>query len=157
MDSYELLRRISVNNSHYSTMPCSARYPLSFLLTVIFLLVDLCLAGVLAPTVLSHTNEIPSELFNSLSELSRLVDISYCVGSSGIQPPFQCLKNCDRFKGFELVTVRIPLPFYPSPKTMNLDVDTCCLLCTRHGIPALCSLTPAATSHYPTHPLPSES
>lgn len=157
MGNYELWQRSSVDNSHYSKMPCSARFLLSFLLTVIFLLVDLSLAGVLAPTVLSHTNEIPSELFGSLSELSRLADISYCVGSSGIQPPFQCLKNCDGFKGFELVTVRIPLPFYRSPKTMNLYANTCCLLCTRHGIPALCSLTPAATSHYPTRPFPNES
>ena len=93
-----------------------ARSSLSFLLTVISLLVDLALAGVLDPNLHSQTNGVPSELFNSISDLSRLADISYCVGSSGIQPPFQCWKNCDEFKGFELVTVRIPVPLAFSPK-----------------------------------------
>ncbi|KAI9839646.1 MAG: hypothetical protein M1819_002272 [Sarea resinae] len=43
-------------------------------------------------------------LFNELEELSRIVDIAYCVGSTGIEPPFVCASRCHEFKGFELVT-----------------------------------------------------
>lgn len=58
----------------------------------------------------SHTNlgyDISAELFADLEELSRLVDISYCVGltSTGIQRPFQCASRCHEFQGFELVAV----------------------------------------------------
>ena len=57
---------------------------------------------------LSATNaNISVELFNDLEELSRLVDISYCVGLTGvgIQKPFQCASHCSDFENFELVTV----------------------------------------------------
>jgi len=47
-------------------------------------------------------------LFNDLEELSRIVDISYCVGitGTGIQKPFLCASRCQDFEDFELVTVR---------------------------------------------------
>jgi hypothetical protein len=48
---------------------------------------------------------ISVELFEDLEELARLVDISYCVGSSGIYKPFRCLSHCGDFGGFELITV----------------------------------------------------
>lgn len=54
----------------------------------------------------NDTREVSPEVFESLEELARLVDISYCVGSTGIQQPFRCLSRCSEFKGFELVTVR---------------------------------------------------
>ncbi|KAH8693530.1 putative extracellular triacylglycerol lipase [Talaromyces proteolyticus] len=44
------------------------------------------------------------KLFSELEELSRLVDISYCVGSTGVYSPFKCLSHCGEFDGFELVT-----------------------------------------------------
>ncbi|KZF24675.1 alpha/beta-hydrolase [Xylona heveae TC161] len=44
------------------------------------------------------------ELFMELEELARIVDISYCVGSTGIQKPFACVSRCSEFDGFELVT-----------------------------------------------------
>lgn len=53
--------------------------------------------------------KISRELFHSLEELARIVDISYCVGSTGIYQPFQCLSRCKEFESFELVTVR----YYP--------------------------------------------
>ena len=56
--------------------------------------------------VLDGSREVSQSLFNSLEELARLVDISYCVGSTGIQKPFSCLSRCNDFQGFELVTVR---------------------------------------------------
>lgn len=49
---------------------------------------------------------VPRELFDSLEELSRLVDISYCVGTTGVREPFQCLSHCAEFSNLELVTVR---------------------------------------------------
>ena len=63
-------------------------------------------AAVAFPTsvTVSGSHNVSQSLFNSLEELARLVDISYCVGSSGIQQPFTCLSRCSDFQGFELVT-----------------------------------------------------
>lgn len=49
--------------------------------------------------------QLPQALFDDLQELARLVDISYCVGSTGLREPFDCLNHCKEFEGFELVTV----------------------------------------------------
>lgn len=49
--------------------------------------------------------QIPDELFESLEELSRIVDVSYCVGTTEIRKPFKCLSHCSEIQGFELVTV----------------------------------------------------
>lgn len=54
---------------------------------------------------------ITFRLFAELEELARIVDISYCVGTTGIHKPFVCLSRCQDFKGFELVTVRRPVYF----------------------------------------------
>lgn len=48
---------------------------------------------------------ITPQLFAELEELARVVDVSYCVGLTGIQRPFKCLSRCDEFPNFELVTV----------------------------------------------------
>lgn len=48
---------------------------------------------------------ISKELFTSLEELSRIVDITYCVGTTGVYKPFICAGRCHEFEGFELVTV----------------------------------------------------
>lgn len=91
-------------------MTWPAKSSLFFLLTVIFHLAHFSLAGLFAPatkeTIHGRRNGISAELFNSLEELSRLVDISYCVGTTGVQNPFECLSHCNEFQGFELVTVR---------------------------------------------------
>ncbi|KAJ5477237.1 Lipase A [Penicillium diatomitis] len=50
-----------------------------------------------------ETTPVSSELFNSLEELSRLVDISYCVGTTGVKKPFQCLSHCAEFPNLELI------------------------------------------------------
>ncbi|KAJ5947012.1 hypothetical protein N7466_000027 [Penicillium verhagenii] len=52
----------------------------------------------------NESRRVPSELFNSLEELSRLVDIAYCVGTTGVQEPFQCLSHCAEFPDLELIT-----------------------------------------------------
>lgn len=51
-------------------------------------------------------------LFLDLEELARLVDISYCVGVTGIHKPFKCLSRCSDFPGFELVEVGPPAATY---------------------------------------------
>lgn len=57
------------------------------------------------PSTSKYTVSI--ELFNDLEELSRIVDISYCVGLTGteILKPFLCASRCQDFPSFELVTV----------------------------------------------------
>ncbi|KAJ5257287.1 hypothetical protein N7478_013391 [Penicillium angulare] len=51
----------------------------------------------------NDTKPVSSELFNSLEELSRLVDIAYCVSTTGVQEPFQCLSHCAEFPEMELI------------------------------------------------------
>ena len=50
--------------------------------------------------------QISPELFTELEELARIVDISYCVGTTGIWKPFLCASRCHEFPDFELITVR---------------------------------------------------
>jgi hypothetical protein len=54
--------------------------------------------------LLGANHTISPALFESLEELSRIVDISYCVGSTGIWKPFQCASRCKEFEGFELIS-----------------------------------------------------
>lgn len=65
-------------------------------------LLSVCLCALAANNNTAH--DIP-RLFNSLEEHSRLVDISYCVSTTGIQKPFQCLSRCVEFPNLELITV----------------------------------------------------
>src|SRR5271155_3829488 len=58
----------------------------------------------------NQSRNVSRSLFNSLEELARIVDISYCVGSTGIQKPFRCLSRCRDFENFELITVSPPWP-----------------------------------------------
>lgn len=64
----------------------------------------LAVCGRPAPTLLHNGLPVSPDVFDSLEELARIVDISYCVGSTGIQKPFQCLGRCKEFEGFELIT-----------------------------------------------------
>lgn len=58
-------------------------------------------------TAQNDTRPVSNDLFNSLEELSRLVDISYCVGTTGVKKPFQCLSHCAEFPNLELIEVSI--------------------------------------------------
>lgn len=80
--------------------------------------------GLLATT----ERNISAELFGELEELSRIVDISYCVGTTGIQKPFLCASRCQDFEGFELVTVSSAIAATLSLLTVY----------RRHGKPDLC-------------------
>jgi hypothetical protein len=104
-------------------------------------------------TLLSHADNndtsVSARLFAELEELARIVDISYCVGLTGlgIQKPFQCVSRCAEFEDFELVTVGILIIFWCFTDT---DGD-------RHGIRDLSSLIPAVILpcliHRPAHGL----
>ncbi|KAF2090480.1 alpha/beta-hydrolase [Saccharata proteae CBS 121410] len=54
----------------------------------------------------SRNDTISVSLFAELEELARIVDISYCVGLTGlgISKPFQCASRCHEFPDFELIT-----------------------------------------------------
>ena len=56
---------------------------------------------------LSLDRNVSATTYAELEELARIVDISYCVGTSGIQKPFKCASRCSDagFEGFELITV----------------------------------------------------
>ena len=61
------------------------------------------------PTAASSRNATET-LFYELEELARLVDIAYCVGTTGIYHPFSCASRCGDFAGFELIEVSLPAP-----------------------------------------------
>ncbi|KAG7293085.1 hypothetical protein NEMBOFW57_003131 [Staphylotrichum longicolle] len=46
---------------------------------------------------------VSTPFFASLERASRLVDITYCVGTSGIAPPFSCVSRCKEFPSLRLV------------------------------------------------------
>lgn len=55
----------------------------------------------------ARTNRtISVDLFTELEKLARIVDITYCVGLTGlgISEPFSCLSRCKDFPKFELIT-----------------------------------------------------
>lgn len=45
---------------------------------------------------------VSADLFASLERLARLVDISYCIGTTGISKPFDCLSRCTEFPNVTL-------------------------------------------------------
>lgn len=75
------------------------------------LLPSLCASAALARIVPPHPvspeestrHTITSELYNSLHELARLVDVAYCVSTTGVQKPFTCLSWCTQFPHLELL------------------------------------------------------
>ncbi|KAM4059436.1 lipase (class 3) domain-containing protein [Hirsutella rhossiliensis] len=50
-----------------------------------------------------RTASISTPLFTDLERLSRIVDISYCVGNTGVRKPFECLSRCSDFPELSLV------------------------------------------------------
>ncbi|EFY97257.1 lipase (class 3) [Metarhizium robertsii] len=55
-----------------------------------------------SPNSESSPSSISTSLFADLERLSRLVDVSYCIGSTGVHKPFQCLSRCKEFPGLSL-------------------------------------------------------
>ncbi|EXJ96312.1 hypothetical protein A1O1_01438 [Capronia coronata CBS 617.96] len=75
-----------------------------FFCAVIWLWSWTVVASAIPPRWRASERAISRRTFESLEELARIVDISYCVGTTGIQKPFKCLSRCSDFEGFELVT-----------------------------------------------------
>ncbi|KAF7597420.1 hypothetical protein BBP40_003667 [Aspergillus hancockii] len=57
------------------------------------------------------TTTISREVFDTLEELSRIVDVTYCIGNTGVRKPFECLSHCREFPGFELINTWSTGPF----------------------------------------------
>ena len=93
---------------------------------------------------------VSTKLFHELEELARIVDISYCVGTTGIQKPFLCASRCQDFEGFELITVG----GLPDARRTTSRTDS---IFYRHGIQDHFSPTPVGTSLCPIHLLLNES
>ncbi|KFA64110.1 hypothetical protein S40285_00801 [Stachybotrys chlorohalonatus IBT 40285] len=71
-----------------------------------------------------NAKEVSPYLFADLERLARLVDISYCIGSTGITKPFQCVSRCDEFPTLSLVA------------TWNTGIllsDSCGYIAVDHG------------------------
>ena len=79
--------------------------------------------------LLQHANTnrtVSADLFTELEELARVVDITYCVGLTGlgISEPFSCLSRCKDFPKFELITTW---------NTGPLLSDSCGYIALDHG------------------------
>lgn len=68
--------------------------------------------------------DISAPLFASLERLARLVDISYCIGNTGVRKPFECLSRCKEFPTLSLVTTW---------STGILFGDSCGYIAVDHG------------------------
>ncbi|CAL3961940.1 unnamed protein product [Diplocarpon coronariae] len=77
-----------------------------------------------APAPATDRASPPRALFAELEELARVVDIAYCVGTTGIAPPFLCAGRCADFPAFELVDT-----FNTGP----LMSDSCGYVALDHG------------------------
>lgn len=69
-------------------------------------------------------NSVSTAFFASLERLARLVDITYCVGTTGISPPFSCASRCKEFPELRLAS------------TWNTGVlmsDSCGYVAVDHG------------------------
>lgn len=53
-------------------------------------------------TAAQPASGVSAGLFASLERLARLVDISYCIGTTGIGKPFDCLSRCTEFPNVTL-------------------------------------------------------
>lgn len=69
-------------------------------------------------------NSVSTGFFASLERFARLVDITYCVGTTGISPPFSCASRCKEFPELRLAS------------TWNTGVlmsDSCGYVAVDHG------------------------
>jgi pimeloyl-ACP methyl ester carboxylesterase len=84
------------------------------------------LTGQASPPPLQSTEPpgVSIPFFSSLERAARLVDISYCVGTTGISPPFSCVSRCKDFPSLHL------------ERTWNTGVlmsDSCGYIAVDHG------------------------
>lgn len=70
------------------------------------------------------TTAISVPFFSELERLARLVDISYCIGNTGVRKPFTCVSRCNEFPSVTLVTTW---------NTGMLMSDSCGFIAVDHG------------------------
>ena len=70
------------------------------------------------------TTAISAPFFSELERLARLVDISYCIGNTGVRKPFKCVSRCSEFPSVTLVTTW---------NTGMLMSDSCGFVAVDHG------------------------
>jgi pimeloyl-ACP methyl ester carboxylesterase len=83
----------------------------------------------LEPTAHHETDQskppgVSTAFFASLERTARLVDITYCVGTTGVSPPFSCASRCKEFPSLQLI------------RTWNTGVllsDSCGYIAVDHG------------------------
>lgn len=76
------------------------------------------------PAVPTSSTAISMRLFADLERLSRIVDISYCIGNTGVRKPFKCVSRCNEFPELSLVTTW---------STGLLMSDSCGYIAVDHG------------------------
>ncbi|KAH7133516.1 Alpha/Beta hydrolase protein [Dactylonectria macrodidyma] len=79
--------------------------------------------GMTASSTVAGT--ISTALFATLERLARLVDIAYCIGTTGVDKPFECVSRCSDFPTLSLIT------------TWNTGVllsDSCGFVAVDHGV-----------------------
>lgn len=76
-------------------------------------------------TQLSALSVSPA-LFSDLERLARLVDITYCVGTTGVYQPFSCASRCKDFPNLHLASTW---------NTGPLLSDSCGFVAVDHGSP----------------------
>ena len=103
---------------------------LFWVLPLILSTVGLALDHAQNPIVIDSTitevtaSQISTPLFATLERLARLVDITYCVGTTGVSKPFECVSRCNEFPTLTLET------------TWNTGVllsDSCGYVAVDHG------------------------
>ncbi|KAK7408151.1 hypothetical protein QQX98_009680 [Neonectria punicea] len=55
------------------------------------------------PALSTAAGPISTALFAALERLARLVDITYCIGTTGVTKPFECASRCSDFPTLSLV------------------------------------------------------
>lgn len=104
------------------------------LLTLQLILITSCLALNNSLSLLKHNSPDPSiptsngvslSFFATLERLSRLVDIAYCIGTTGVRKPFECVSRCNDFPSLELIN---------SWNTGPLLSDSCGYIAVDHGV-----------------------
>ncbi|KAK4184042.1 Alpha/Beta hydrolase protein [Podospora australis] len=72
----------------------------------------------------TSSSSVSPAFFASLERMSRLVDITYCVGTTGVTPPFSCASRCRDFPKLHLVRTW---------NTGMLMSDSCGYIAVDHG------------------------
>ncbi|KAF4980124.1 hypothetical protein FZEAL_3788 [Fusarium zealandicum] len=77
------------------------------------------------PSEAPAPSSISVALFATLERFSRLVDIAYCIGTTGVRKPFDCVSRCNDFPNLSLINAW---------NTGPLLSDSCGYIAVDHGV-----------------------